>query len=57
VGGGAVVAAAAFRWLGDDSEGQRLREEQPQVALAVVIVGLIGVALAFLRRGTAKLLQ
>jgi hypothetical protein len=48
---------ATFRWLGDDSEAQRLREEQTHhyvqwaflVALSVVIVGLIGVGLTFLR--------
>ena len=48
---------AAFRWSGDEPEAQRLREEQTHhyvqwaflVALAVVIVGLIGVGLTFLR--------
>jgi len=47
---------AAFRWLGDDSEAQRLREEQTHhyvrwaflAALAVVIVGFIAVGLTFL---------
>jgi hypothetical protein len=47
---------AAFRWLGDEPEAQRLREEQNKhfvrwaffAAVAVVIVGLIGVGLTFL---------
>ena len=47
---------AAFRWSGDGAETQRLREEQTHhyvrwaflAALAVVIVGLIGVGLTFL---------
>ena len=48
---------AAFRWLGDEAEAQRLREEQTHhyvqwtlvATVAVVIVGLIGVGLTFLR--------
>ena len=47
---------AAFRWLGDEAEEQRLREEQTHhyvrwaffAAIAAVIVGLIGVGLTFL---------
>ena len=47
---------AAFRWLGDKAEAQRLREEQTHhyirwtlvAAVAAVIVGLIGVGLTFL---------
>jgi len=47
---------AAFRWLGDEAEAQRLREEQTHhyirwtlvAAVAAVIVGLIGVGLTFL---------
>ena len=47
---------AAFRWLGDTAEAQRLRKEQNHhyvrwtfiVVVAVVIVGLIGVGLTFL---------
>jgi hypothetical protein len=47
---------AAFRWLGDEAEGQRLREEQIHhyvrwtlfAAVAAVIVGLIGAGLTFL---------
>jgi hypothetical protein len=47
---------AAFRWLGDEAEEQRLREEKTYhyvrwtffAAIAVVIVGLIGVGLTFL---------
>ena len=47
---------AAFRWLGDEAEQQRLREEQTNhnvrwtlfAAVATVIVGLIGVGLSFL---------
>lgn len=47
---------AAFRWLGDTAEAQRLRQEQNHhyvqwtfiAAVAVVIVGLIGVGLTFL---------
>ena len=47
---------ASFRWLGDEAEGQRLREEQTHhyvrwtffAAVAAVIVGLIGVGLALL---------
>jgi hypothetical protein len=45
---------AAFRWLGDEAEARRLREEQTRhyvrwtffAAVAAVIVGLIGVGLA-----------
>jgi hypothetical protein len=48
---------AAFRWLGDEAEVQRLREEQTHhyvrwtffATIAVVIVGLIGVGLALLQ--------
>jgi hypothetical protein len=47
---------AAFRWLGDEGEERRLREEKTYhyvrwtffAAIAVVIVGLIGVGLTFL---------
>ena len=47
---------AAFRWLGDEAEARRLREEQTHhyvrwtffAAVAAVIVGLIGVGLALL---------
>ncbi len=47
---------AAFRWLGDEAEEQRLREEHTHhyvrwtliAAVAAVIVGLIGVGLTFL---------
>ena len=47
---------AAFRWLGDEAEARRLREEQTHhyvrwtfvAAVAAVIVGLIGVGLTFL---------
>jgi len=47
---------AAFRWLGDEPEVQRLREDQTHhyarwailAAVAAVIVGLIGVGLTFL---------
>jgi hypothetical protein len=47
---------ASFRWLGDDAEAQRLREEHTHhyvkwaliAAIAAVIVGVIGVGLTFL---------
>jgi hypothetical protein len=47
---------AAFRWLGDEAEARRLREEQTHyyvrwtlfAAVATVIVGLIGVGLTLL---------
>ena len=47
---------AAFRWLGDEAETQRLRREQTHhylqwifiAAVAVVIVSLIGVGLTLL---------
>ena len=47
---------AAFRWLGDEAEAQRLQEEHTHHylrwtffgAVAVMIVGLIGVGLSFL---------
>ena len=47
---------AAFRWLGDEAEEQRLREERAYhyfrwtffAAIAAVIVALIGVGLTFL---------
>jgi len=47
---------AAFRWLGDEAEAQRLREERTHhyvrwtffAAIAAVIVGLIGIGLTFL---------
>ena len=47
---------AAFRWLGDEAEEQRLREEQTHhyvrwtffAVIAAVIVGLIGVSLTLL---------
>ena len=47
---------AAFRWLGDEAEARRLREEQTHhyvrwtffAAVAAVIVGLIGVGLTLL---------
>jgi len=53
---------AAFRWLGDGAEAQRLREEHTHhydrwtffIVVAVVIVGLIGVGLTFLHRGDSK---
>ncbi len=48
---------AAFRWLGDESEVQRLQQEQTYhyvrwtllIVLGVVIAGLIAVGLALLR--------
>ena len=48
---------AAIRWLGDEAEARRLREEQTHhyvrwtffAAVAAVIVGLIGVGLALLQ--------
>ena len=48
---------AAFRWLGDEAEAQRLQQEHTYhyvrwtllVAVAVVIAGLIAVGLAQLR--------
>ena len=48
---------AAFRWLGDEAEAQRLQEEHTYhyvrwtllVAVAVVIAGLIAVGLAQVR--------
>ena len=47
---------AAFRWLGDEAEARRLREDQTHhyvrwtffAGVAAVIVGLIGVGLTFL---------
>jgi hypothetical protein len=47
---------ATFRWLGDETETRRLREEKKYhyvrwtffAAVAAVIVGFIGVGLAFL---------
>jgi hypothetical protein len=47
---------AAFRWLGDEAEAQRLQEEHTHHylrwtffgAVAVMIVGLIAVGLSFL---------
>ena len=47
---------AAFRWSGDEAEAQRLQEEHTHHylrwtffgAVAVMIVGLIGVGLSFL---------
>jgi hypothetical protein len=47
---------AAFRWLGDEAEARRLREEQTHhylrwtffAVIAAVIVGLIGVGLTLL---------
>ena len=47
---------AAFRWLGDEAEAQRLQQEQAYhyvrwtflVAVAAVIAGLIAVGLALL---------
>jgi hypothetical protein len=47
---------AAFRWLGDEGEERRLREERTHhyvrwtffAGIAAVIVGLIGVGLTFL---------
>ncbi len=60
-GGGDVTdelkRQAAFRWLGDEPEAQRLREEQNHhyvrwaifAAVAAVIVRLIGVGLTFLQ--------
>lgn len=47
---------AAFRWLGDEAEERRLREEKTHhyvrwtffAATAALIVGLIGVGLTFL---------
>ena len=47
---------AAFRWLGDEAEAQRLQQEQTYhyvrwtflVAVAAVIAGLIAVGLALL---------
>jgi hypothetical protein len=51
-----VKRQAAFRWLGDEAEAQRLQQEQTyhyvrwtlSVAIAAVIVGLIAVGLALL---------
>ena len=48
---------AAFRWLGDEAEAQRLQQEQTYhyvrwtflVVLGAVIAGLIAVGLALLR--------
>ena len=48
---------AAFRWLGDEAEAQRLQQEQTHhyvrwtllVAVAAVIAGLIAAGLALLR--------
>ena len=48
---------AAFRWLGDEAEAQRLRQEHSYhyvrwtilVAIAAVLAGLIVVGLALLR--------
>jgi hypothetical protein len=48
---------AAFRWLGDEAEAQRLQQEQTYhyvrwillVVVAAVIAGLIAVGLALLR--------
>jgi len=48
---------AAFRWLGDEAETQRLQQEHTYhyvrwtflIALAAVIAGLIAVGLALLR--------
>jgi hypothetical protein len=48
---------AAFRWLGDETEAQRLQEDQTYhyvrwtflVVLGAVIAGLIAVGLALLR--------
>ncbi len=47
---------AAFRWTGDEAQARRLREEKTHhyvrwtfvVAIAAVIVGLIGLGLALL---------
>jgi hypothetical protein len=47
---------AAFRWLGDEAQARRLREEKTHhyvrwtffAAIAAVIVGLIGVGLTLL---------
>jgi hypothetical protein len=47
---------AAFRWLGDEAQARRLREEKTYhyvrwtfvAAIAAVIVGLIGLGLTFL---------
>jgi hypothetical protein len=52
----ASVSQAAFRWLGDEAEEGRLREEKTHhyvrwtffAAIAAVIVGLIGVGLTLL---------
>ena len=48
---------AAFRWLGDEAEAQRLQQEQTHhyvrwtflIVVGVVIAGLIAVGLALLR--------
>jgi hypothetical protein len=48
---------AAFRWLGDEAEAQRLQQEQTHhyvrwtflVAVAAVIAGLIALGLSLLR--------
>ena len=47
---------AAFRWLGDEAQARRLQDDKTHhyvrwiffAAIAVVIVGLIGVGLTFL---------
>ncbi len=45
---------AAFRWSGDEAEARRLEDEHSHLqwifvsALAVMVVGLIGVGLSFL---------
>ena len=52
-----LKAQAAFRWLGDASEAQRLQQEQTHhyvrwtflVAVAAVIAGLIALGLSLLR--------
>jgi hypothetical protein len=59
-GGGStdeLKSQAAFRWLGDEAEARRLRQEHTYhyvrwaflVALAALIAGLIAVGLALLR--------
>jgi len=60
LGGGGLAdekTQAAFRWLGDEAEARRLKQEQTyhyikwtfSIAVAVVIAGLIALGLSLLR--------
>jgi len=60
LGGGGLAdekSQAAFRWLGDEAEARRLKQEQTyhyikwtfSIAVAVVIAGLIALGLSLLR--------